>query len=156
MVFSSGLILRLRLFFLMVSYVSHLSIESFTLISKIDQFDVLKVETFLISSIPVTRGMATLPCDVGRYLSEVNKFTGTIFRCAADYGTGFRLVLYFHSLFTKVILQTYVTGIVVCPFLQRFYFIFMQLNSKRNCSRLKTVINLYWLSAFDSDLSVQI
>lgn len=76
--------------------------------------------------------MATSPCDVGKYLSEreVNKFTGTIFRCAADYGTGFGLALCFHSLFTKVFLQTHVTGIVVCPFLQRFYFYAVEFQEK--------------------------
>lgn len=73
------------------------------------------------------------------------------YRCAADYVNGFGLALYFHFLFTKAILQT-IIEMVVCPLLQRFYSHFYAVKFQEIV--LVTVINFYWLSAFDNDLSV--
>lgn len=70
----------------------------------------------------------------------------------ADYVTGFGLALCFHSLFTKAILQTPIMKMVVCPLLlQRFYSHFYAVKFQE-----RTVINFYWLSAFDTGFSVPI
>lgn len=150
MVFSNSLILRLRSFFLTFPYVSHLSMDSlFALISKMCPFGVLKAETdFYLFDTPLTRRVVTVPCVVWASTSqkEVNKFTKTIFRCAADYGTGFGLAFYVH-VFTEAVLKTPIIETVVCPLLvQRFYVIVTQLNSKRdiglfNCHQLLLAIS---------------
>lgn len=124
----------------------------FALISKIDQFGVRAEIRFYLFNTPVIRSMASWPCDVSKCLPERGKYIQrTIFRRALDLDQPYIFIL-----FTKAVLQTPVIEIVVCPLLlYRFYVFFMQLNSKRE-SVLLTVINLYWLSAFDNDLSVQI
>lgn len=60
-------------------------------------------------------------------------------------------------LFIEAVVKTPIIEIVVCPFtsskvLRHFYAVEFQ---KRNCSLL-TVINFYWRSAFDNDLSVHV